>query len=599
MAATDFIDYKSAGFSHTNRPSRKIVALTGGTLGLSHFGGAGTATFSFGSHNGPFTAERSNYYMDLLDDAKQIPVILQDMEYDQRRAWQTDGESVILHVILHRHSIKPYNVNGEIVELCKARSGDPSSVHRAMMQNGQTEIASDQHLKKSAVVIKSFRDLVGELYAVLEGLQGHREQVTTAGIKLNMDWRRRVTGYEYMELVQKKHRFQMKEAELRKTCGNWPEYARDINAVILFGTGFGELIQPSSTVGLCRKFSTLPKNKDYLAVEVLSLQKLYSENGSFKDQIQITANGMRWNRSKHLFESCPPAKTRKKEYDRDQCSCERIQEFVPRGAFGSVRRPGSLCDRGAVIFGQGTSGWINELAKSWPNIQITNGREHTALAFPPPVLSDRVQSHTDYDPRRKVLVSDMKPSRLSSGFSNDGTSFSAERRSVTATADTEYTMPVDSEKSFSDRDYIPPSNNMMSPAFLPMHPFDSNFESKNQFKPSLNTASQHFLRHQSNPLPSASVMKPELMLSTYSTYRAGLESVGETNNELSSRPFSLPSSLYPQTPEPDPWKQQPRSPRALLNSSIHHDPITNWNDSTKPLNTPHYPVLRRKPGFQY
>ncbi|KUJ21185.1 uncharacterized protein LY89DRAFT_429259 [Mollisia scopiformis] len=213
---TNIANYSGVGFSNANKPSGRVVALTGISVGFSHIV-TGQASFAFGQHNGPYTASAPYWYLDVLEAAKDIHVIIQDME--QRRAWQTDGERAILHMILHNQAMNLQEIKGKLVELQKADSRSPSSVRAAMIQNANTVVMNDLHMDKREVSDKLFRDLVGDMYTRLEGLEGNAEKVTLAGIELKLDWRRRVQGFEYKDLVQKKHKMFIKRAELRKTCG--------------------------------------------------------------------------------------------------------------------------------------------------------------------------------------------------------------------------------------------------------------------------------------------------------------------------------------------------------------------------------------------
>lgn len=396
LIATNYISYENVGYSKTNKSSRLMVNITGGSVGFSYFA-TGTVTYSIGKHNGPYTAERSNFYEDILDDARQIHVVLQDME--QRRAWQTNAERAILHIIMHRQAKVTYKVDGSIVELQTADPGDPSSVRKAMLDNATRIITHDQCMKENMVQAKLFKDVVGELYYIFEGLEAKSDEISTEGIKLGLDWRKHTQGYEYMELVQRKHRVQIKEAELRKTCGNWPDYARDISAVILFGTNFGEVFKPSNTAHLCQAMKQAPTQKDYLIVELSALSDLYTEHGCHEDQSQITATGMRWHRSQHIFESCERHKSRGREV---VCKCQRIQQFVPKEYSGSVTLPGALHDSGAVIFGLGKAYWMSGFAKSLSKILESEPEESKLDAnSPAPLTSKQHHPTTGYVPLTK------------------------------------------------------------------------------------------------------------------------------------------------------------------------------------------------------
>ncbi|KAE8452013.1 hypothetical protein EG329_002178 [Mollisiaceae sp. DMI_Dod_QoI] len=177
-------DYSCIGFSNTNRPSKQVVALTGVSVGFGHIG-TGQANFTFGAHNSAYTADKPSYYLDVLDDAKQIHVILQDME--QRRAWHTDGERAILHMILHRQAIGAYKIEGKAIELQTADLESPDSVRIAMTGNANVVVVHDQHMDKRDVGTKLFKDLVGDLYARLEGLEENAKKIIRAGIELKLD----------------------------------------------------------------------------------------------------------------------------------------------------------------------------------------------------------------------------------------------------------------------------------------------------------------------------------------------------------------------------------------------------------------------------
>ncbi|CZR65722.1 uncharacterized protein PAC_15622 [Phialocephala subalpina] len=397
---TVFIPYKNIGFSNTNTPPKRVVALTGVSVGFAHVG-TGQATFTIGRQNGSYTADKPTYYLETLDNAKQIHVILHDME--QRRAWHTDGERAILHTILHRQAMGAYVTKGKSVELQYADLMSPSSVRAAMESNANVVVMHDHHMDKREVDTKLFKDLVGDLYARLEGLEANAEKLALAGVQLKLDWKKRAQGYEYMDLVQSKHKMLIKEAELKKTCGQWPEFARDISAVVLFGIKFGDVFLPNDPSRLCPGFSMVPTGKDYLTVEVSALQRLYTENGSQQTQQQITAAGTRWHRSNHLFEPCPQSKAP----NNGLCKCERIQELVPRSMVTRVRVPGRLGQSGAVIFGHGSSPWRKDIGSSWRlNARNSRGRQDIKSS---PRLEESITYSTSLTPD---LVNTSTPWRL-------------------------------------------------------------------------------------------------------------------------------------------------------------------------------------------
>ena len=122
----------------------------------------------------------------------------------QCRAWHTDGQRFILHIILNRHSLKPYHVDCEPVKFNSTVCNQPDSVFNSIVQNHNLILHQDQYLNKTDVQVKLFRDKVQELYQILKGLQAETENISEAGIKLKLSWEQQVQGWNYMEFLQHK-----------------------------------------------------------------------------------------------------------------------------------------------------------------------------------------------------------------------------------------------------------------------------------------------------------------------------------------------------------------------------------------------------------
>ncbi|KAF2814371.1 uncharacterized protein BDZ99DRAFT_516970 [Mytilinidion resinicola] len=351
LASKDY-DYSSVGYTKTSYLSKRVVSLTGASVGFQQFG-AGSLQFAISKKDGMHHADRAQFYADLLDDAKQVPVILQDME--DRRAWYTDGETAILHIILHRHVLKPFEVD-QMVGIVSADPNDQQSVRQAMLSNADTPMICDRSMKNPGLQSKRFKHLVGELYSMLEGFMAQTIDIAKTGVEMKLNWKKHVQGWEYMDLVNRKLNPRLRETELKSTCGNWPELARDRNAVILFGNRLQNIIDPHPSVRLCKQFKELPKYKDYLAIQSTTLEEMYLESGSAEDREQVTITGLQLHRSQHLFESCPRSTAHT-----DSCKCDRIQQLVPKGGKRKIKPVPKSSGSGAVIIGQGSASWINDL----------------------------------------------------------------------------------------------------------------------------------------------------------------------------------------------------------------------------------------------
>jgi hypothetical protein len=143
--------------------------------------------------------------------------------------------------------------------------------------------------------------------------------------------------------------FILKEQELSKTSGGWPLLVRDINALVLFADGFGEVIIPAESAknSLCRMWHGMPSNMDYMATTSRVLKDLYDVAGCRITRKYLTSTQLRWHRGESLvFEACK---------DTLACRCNRLQQIIPKASIGSLVPPGLLEDEGAVIFGQSGS----------------------------------------------------------------------------------------------------------------------------------------------------------------------------------------------------------------------------------------------------
>ena len=89
-------------------------------------------------------------------------------------------------------------------------------------------------------------------------------------------------GWEYMDLVEDISLFRQKQTFISKSSGGWTDLAPDMDGMILFGSGFEDIIRPvdNATAGLCHKWKRVPKDKDYLTTSVLMLNQLFKRAGS-------------------------------------------------------------------------------------------------------------------------------------------------------------------------------------------------------------------------------------------------------------------------------------------------------------------------------
>lgn len=225
-----------------------------------------------------------------------------------------------------------------------------------------------------------------------------------------------------MDIVEERSPLRLKETLIKKTCGGWIDLATDINAIVLFANGFEDVIKPAkwSLKGLCHMWRAMPKEKDYLAANVSSINKLFEQSGSRVSNKYLTSTHLQWHRGTVLFEKCRASS------DSFSCACDRLQQILPesRLTFGIVVPPGKLEERGAVVFGQATHPLMVSV-HSQPQLSSRNfysqencpltlqtnspeSRDSSVLSNGDSALSDSADSGTTTETSFEAIMSETK-----------------------------------------------------------------------------------------------------------------------------------------------------------------------------------------------
>lgn len=341
-------NYHNIDWSDTQEPGRS-TEFNGGALGFQNLG-AGQLNFSLGRKDGKLHISRSGPYQRIVKYASKTPVVLYDT--CEKRAWLVPSSAVIAHIVQTRHFRERFSVGGKVVELTPT---DPSlnvyeGAEQMLLKNRLVRLSNEE----LGVGELYFRDLVLNIWSLLESLMdmGIKKE-SSRDPAVHGTLRTHLKGWEFMDLVDERSPVRLKETAILKSHGGWTDLAKDINAVVLFASGFDDIIRPVQQPGanLCHQWQRVPKDKDFLAAGVSILNRLYEEAGSRLTKKHLTSTHLQWHRGESLFESCPgPHGVRR--YD---CTCDRLQHIFHESLFtlGKVNSPGPLMDEGgAVIFGQ-------------------------------------------------------------------------------------------------------------------------------------------------------------------------------------------------------------------------------------------------------
>ena len=174
----------------------------------------------------------------------------------------------------------------------------------------------------------------------------------------------------------------------------WLHLTRRLNAPILFGRGFGDLIRPQDTHGLCKAWHELPRGLGHLAVLGSDLNVILETRGGCREQVPWrVVQDVCWFDPGCVFKVCPTTQRRwysfkvpkKAHYGRSHDYCEVAQVLAPRGSplaagfnsqsYKPVRD--KLGPRCAVIFGspeQLEGDGSEDLASLNPEIRLPPSR---------------------------------------------------------------------------------------------------------------------------------------------------------------------------------------------------------------------------------
>ncbi|ORY08573.1 hypothetical protein BCR34DRAFT_616308, partial [Clohesyomyces aquaticus] len=243
-------NYQEIGYSQA-RDAALRPALKGLTLGFQQIACAGLDIVFPGPTK--FHTTRAGKFKEVLNFARITPVVLYDV--DSKRAWLVPASDLIHHMAIHR-----------LME-----QTDDSSIAQAMKDCLTAQSTRSSSPEKSVEdLTEHFEHTALNVWSLLEFLLDQSSLVESRGIPLRGSTRSVLHGYEYKAVIQQRSPFHLKQAHIMSSNGGWLQLIKDIDALVLFGHNFGELLRPSrgGKDRLCERWWNLPHDKDYLATSV-------------------------------------------------------------------------------------------------------------------------------------------------------------------------------------------------------------------------------------------------------------------------------------------------------------------------------------------
>ncbi|PVH93539.1 hypothetical protein DM02DRAFT_676776 [Periconia macrospinosa] len=358
LLGSSSVNYENINYSGAEDASASL-RCAGGSLGFQQFGTA-ALDFRFGVKDGKCHFQRSGPYRNIVSAAEKTPVVLYDT--GEKRAWLVPASNVMLHMVQHRHYLEPFEIDGKPVSLDTNIDVD-STAKRVLMSNESLHLSNDSYY--------AFKDVVLNIWSLLEFLidQNINRDKSTSGIPVKAPFREFLHGYEFKSVVEERSPFRQKQIQLSKTTGGWPLLVRDIDALVLFVDGLEDIIQPTKegNPDLCHAWRRVPKGKDYLAASTQSIQDLHDVAGCRFNRKYLTSTRLKWHQGDSvLFTGCEKPES-------NRCNCDRLQQIHENSAIGTTIPPGSIAEKGAVIFGKSESPKNSFFRKRKRSITETGG----------------------------------------------------------------------------------------------------------------------------------------------------------------------------------------------------------------------------------
>ncbi|KAJ5281488.1 hypothetical protein N7478_006860 [Penicillium angulare] len=293
-------------------------------------------------------------------------VVLWDVE--TKRGWLVNVPSILLHLL--RASLESNKTDDfsfaflfepqQFQESHKPHSRSSALEVLINPKNLNIKLYQDCERENETDIFFRIRDRVEILYAILEKMVDYQALITGQnGEKIKTTPRKYLEGWDFKDIATNSGTANdciYPQVERLKTVGKtWVDFTRVLQAVFLFGRGFGEIIEPAEKNEICQYWGTLPSKKYYMAASMEDLINMMDRLGNPKSTPPRLVGSISWYPgSSSLTERCPCERT-------PQVHSELAHTLLP----SHLERKLPMCSSfslsatGAAIFGYNQNdGWL-------------------------------------------------------------------------------------------------------------------------------------------------------------------------------------------------------------------------------------------------
>ncbi|KAK6356063.1 hypothetical protein TWF718_000437 [Orbilia javanica] len=232
----------------------------------------GGSSFAVGHKDTPFHIMRGSHLEKIMWIHERY-VILWDKK--DMRGWLVNGTSALLHLL------RKFLVHSSQSEFKSRFTFKLDSIQEAE-KTYTTSSAIDVLLNENNLNLEIYRengipirvkDRLKAIYNLLEQIIDYQIDVVDGHRDASQRARRYLEGWDFNDIARVRDPIQPRVTILPSIGKGWVDFTRDIYAITLFGSGFGEIIQSTDGVS-CALWATLPKDTYYLAASIRDLKNI-------------------------------------------------------------------------------------------------------------------------------------------------------------------------------------------------------------------------------------------------------------------------------------------------------------------------------------
>jgi hypothetical protein len=297
-----------------------------------------------------------------------------------KRGWLVNGTSALLHLV--RMSLRLYKKgnysDGLLFDESKmhnATGHEPESAAKVLKDEsnrklevwrGRSEGMNEEEWKSPAgqevrtyrkrkISSYLFENLVEQKWSVLELLiESHKQPAILHGINLKLRFRKHLEGWDFEDLAGESDP-EPRVATLKAVGYGWVEFVRSIQAITLFGSGFGDIIMPSKDERICPQWSQLPNGEYHLAASMFDMNNIMSRCRKTHNKGIEVVRGLLWHSPTDPFIRCKCQRQANSGASPESLTKHHnpVQALFPKRSmlYPRPRKPENLSNSGAVIFG--------------------------------------------------------------------------------------------------------------------------------------------------------------------------------------------------------------------------------------------------------